>query len=553
MPTVQKYQRTLLLVVSLGDDMTDRSRSKTYALRSIDPRVSRRDILRMGGVIIPAGILLPSWMTTARAQSAPSTFNYYVSPTGSDSNPGTLASPWAITSLSMAAINSNNRTNWNKLNGTGVSVGIIAGNYDCSVLQGAAPGEGSQESNGLLQFPGGTSSTPNYFASCNSSGQYAALAATLDMKGSSGLYGAEVHAEGPLIAHTGSGPPSGNSYAVGNLIIDGLVITGFSYKGIRIGGQSSGDGPPISGQVTIQNCEFTGGGHNSSDSLDNAVALWMDGCSNWLVTNNLFYNNAPWTAGSNDHLNAINAGYCQNGTIQYNTVINAGNIYGKSFGSGTTGTGDEGTILQYNYQDTSMYTIESYGLQDFTGYPASGLTATTTFRNNIVLATLNGISGYSATSNWPHGFTTPVKVYNNTLVMSGGTAAIQIGMSNSSSMTIYNNICTGSVTPVETSGGTVAILDYNLGSKSVSGGGSHDITGAPTFVGGTPTLPAQAYQLTSGSLGKGTGSTTGTSSGSACDMGAWGGATAPTQIGCNFGSGTAGAVPVPNPPTLTVS
>lgn len=537
--------------VSFGGVMTDRNRSKTCARGANISGVSRRDILRMGSVIIPAGILLPAWLT-ARAATAPATFNYYVSPTGSDSNPGTLAAPWAITSLSMLTWNANNRANWNKLNGTGVSVGFLPGTYDVSSMVG------SQESNGCLQFPGGTSTTPNYFASCNSSGAYSALSATFDMKGASGLFGGKNGSEGPLIAHTGSGPPSGDPYATGNIIIDGLVLTGWSYKGIRVGGLSSADGPQITGPVTIQNCEFTGGGHNPGDGLDNAVACWMDGLTNWTVSNNLFLNNAPWAAGSNDHLNAIGVGYCQNGTIQYNTVINAGNIYGKSFGSGTTGTGDEGNILQYNYQDTSMYTIECYGLQDFSGYPAPGLTQTTIFRNNIVLATLNGISAYSATSNWPHGFTTPVEAYNNTLVMTGGSYAIQIGVSNSSSTTVYNNISTGTVSLVEQSGGAVAILDYNLADKSVSGGGSNNITGTPTFVGGTPALPAQAYQLATGSLGKGAGRVGGVASGAAIDMGAWGGTDVNTgqpisQIGYN-GSGASTSTPaVPSAPVLTVS
>ncbi len=45
--------------------------------------------------------------------------------------------------------NANNRANWNKLNGTGVSVGLMPGTYDVSSMAG------TQESNGALQFPGG--------------------------------------------------------------------------------------------------------------------------------------------------------------------------------------------------------------------------------------------------------------------------------------------------------------------------------------------------------------------------------------------------------------
>jgi hypothetical protein len=483
--------------------------------------------------MIPAGILLPAWLT-ANAQTASNTFDYYVSTTGSDGNPGTLASPWAITSLRVGS------PNFSKFDGVGKRIGLLPGTYDVSSLVG------TQESNGALQFPGGTSATANYFGSSNASGVYQQGTATLDMKGASGLFGGHVggpgNYDGPLIAHTAG-------YTLGNLLIDGLVITGFSYKGIRIGGLSSADGPQITGNVTIQNCEFTGGGHNSGDSLDNAAAVWMDGCTNWVVSNNLFLNNAPWSAGNANHLNAIVVGYCQGGTIQYNTVVNAGSIYGKSFGSGTTGTGDEGTIIQNNYVDASMYSSGSYGLEDFTGYPASGLTETAIFRNNIVLSTFNALSGYSSTSNWPHGFTTPVQVYSNTFIISGGTA-IQIGVSNSSAITIYDNICTGSGTDVELSGGTVAILDYNLTSTSVSGGGSHNIVGAPTFVGSSGGTYAQQYQLTSSSPGKGAGRVGGVSTGAATDMGAWGNGA--TQIGCNL-SATAGSSPIPNPPTLTVS
>jgi len=500
--------------------------------------------------MIPAGILLPAWLT-ANAQTASNTFDYYVSTTGSDSNPGTLASPWAITSLSLYSHTANNVANC-KLTG-GKRVGIIAGTYDVSALMPT-----NDSSAGALQLIGGTSSASTYWASCDASGNYSPLAATLDAKGASGFYGGHNGGPGneaPVISHVGIYP---STYALGYAIIDGIILTGFSYKGIRVGGLSSSDGPQITGPVTIQNCEFTGGGHNPGDGLDNAAAVWMDGISGtWLVTNCLFYNNAPWSAGNANHLNAIVVGYCQGGTIQYNTVINAGSIYGKSFGSGTTGTGDEGTILQNNYVDASMYSSGSYGLEDFTGYPAPGLTQTAIFRNNIVLSTFNALSGYSSTSNWPHGFTTPVQAYNNTFVISGGTA-IQIGMSNSSAVTIYNNICTGSGTDVQLSGGTVAILDYNLASQSVSGGGSNDITGTPTFVGGTPTLPAQAYQLATGSAGKGAGRVGGTASGAAIDMGAWGGTDVNTgqpisQIGCNLSAGAPTPTAVPNAPILTVT
>jgi len=530
----------------LGGYMTERNCSKICARGAIDRGVSRRDLLRMGTAIIPAGIFLPAWLTARAQQAAPSTFDYYVSPTGSDSNPGTLAAPWAITSASNLNFTSRNVAN-NALM-AGKSVGFLPGTYDVSAMMPSTIG-------GALYIPAGTATANTYWASCDASGNYSLLTATLNAKGSNGLYGGHTGGPGNEPAIIGHLPETGPQ---GYIVIDGLVLTGFSYRAIRIGGQSYGGPEPITNPVTIQNCTFTGGGHNSGDSLDNSASLWMDGCSNWMVTNNLFLNSAPWVPGSCDHFNAILVGYCQNGTIQYNTIINAGNVYGKSFGSGTTGIGDEGNVLQYNYLDTSMYTVSTSGLSDFTGYPAPGLTQTTIFRNNVVLATIDAIGGYSVTSNWPTGFTTPVQAYNNTLINSGTGPTVRIGMSNSSAVTIYNNIITGKPTPVTINGGTVAILDYNLAASSISGGGSQDLTGTPTFVGGTPTLPAQAYQLATGSTGKGAGRAGGVASGAAIDMGAWGGTDVNTgqpisQIGCNLSAGAPTPTAVPNAPILTVT
>ena len=537
--------------------------------------------------------MLPTWRT-AWAQTAPSTFKYYVSPTGSDSNPGTLAQPWAITSLSMLTWNANNRANWNKLNGAGVSVGLMPGTYDVSSMVGV------QESNGALQLPGGKSGAPNYFASCNSSGAYSPRTAILDMKGASGRYGGRVggpgNYDGPLIAHTGSGPPSGNAYAVGNLVIDGLCITGFSYKGIRIGGISSGDGSAISAPVTIQNCEFYEGGANVGDVEDNYAALWIDGTVNCMtVQNNYFHDTLGWHYYNNgrqmsgDHLNAIicwaSVSAINSGTIiKNNTCVNAGNIYGKV-------NGIEGTTVSNNYIDVSMYTINSAGIQDFTGATSSGLTGTTTFNNNVIL-----VSGAGAALGWPtlsnsYGYTTPISMYNNTIICTGGSGPVvawaTCAPAGAGTLKCYNNIYSTTLGATGSWNGfgnyyvnpsAPAVWDYNLFPASgvswglyqnalltaqianyssassfaaglaahggISNAEAHGVAGTPRFT-NTGSF-AEMYQLASGSVGKGTGSTTGTASGTACDMGAWGNGA--TQIGCNFTAGTA----IPMSPKLSV-
>jgi hypothetical protein len=144
-----------------------------------------------------------------------------------------------------------------------------------------------------LQFPGGTSGTPNYIGSSDSSGHYSPRTATLDARTSAGAYGGGVSTgpgvwDGPIISDAGLYPAH---YTTDYLTIDGLVPTGFSYKAIRIGGASSGDGPSGITGITIQNREFAGGAHNAGDALDNTAAVWIDGCIGATVTNNLFKNN----------------------------------------------------------------------------------------------------------------------------------------------------------------------------------------------------------------------------------------------------------------------
>jgi hypothetical protein len=581
--------------------MTDRSRSKMSACKSNYSNISRRDVLRAGATIIPASIIVPAWLT-ANAQTTTTTFDYYISPTGSDANPGTLASPWAITSLSLYTHNANNVANCRATAGKRVgllpSAATHPGTYDISGLmyQGA-----TSASTGALQFIGGTSSSPTYVASCNSSGVYSPRTATLDARGASGLFGGG-HSSGagvtcgPMVAHIGSYP---STYATGWLTIDGIRFIGGSYKGIRIGGLSSTDGSAITNPVIIQNCEFTAFGFNAGDTLDNCAQVWIDGCNNApiTVTNNWLHDSAPPAAGSAGHFNAIiqwGAGAKSTGTIiQFNTITNAGNIFGKE-------GGNEGSTIQYNYVDVSMFT-QGPAIQDFTGngQGVSGLSAPNLVQNNIVIvqggvvAAYDDMCGLSTLSNEQTlGWMAPVTNRNNTVINVGSSGAMvgqiqaEAGSAALGNQQLYNNIYVNaagsgsfnSFGNYRANPACVKVLDYNLSPSSgvqwvlsqnsslgtgtiystpasfsgamVAAGGpsveAHSIRGAPTFVG--TGLYAAQYQLQSGSLGKGTGSTNGTTGGSATDMGAWGNGA--TQIGCNF---TTGAKVPDSPAPLTVS
>src|SRR5579872_1515131 len=103
---------------------------------------TRRQLLKAGGMLIPAAALAPGiFLRTARA-SAAAPFDYYISTTGSDSNPGTLASPWAIT-----AINTKQSTY------AGKRVGLLPGTYPVSHLMG------TNENVAALTLAGGSGSS----------------------------------------------------------------------------------------------------------------------------------------------------------------------------------------------------------------------------------------------------------------------------------------------------------------------------------------------------------------------------------------------------------
>src|SRR6266404_4313809 len=108
--------------------------------------LTRRTLLKRGGCAVLA-TAVPGLIRTASAQST--SYDFYISPTGSDSNPGTQASPWSIT-----AINSK----WTTY--AGKSVGILPGTYNVYSLCQA--GSYNQPA---LSVNGGTSGSPTLIQS----------------------------------------------------------------------------------------------------------------------------------------------------------------------------------------------------------------------------------------------------------------------------------------------------------------------------------------------------------------------------------------------------
>ena len=109
-----------MLRVKLPPKMTGRS-------------VSRRDVLSRGAqalsvLALPNLVIRKAWGATSAG------FDFYISPTGSDSHAGTLSSPWAITSLQ--------DTNPNNAKMAGKRIGLMAGTYNCAGMRsGSSPGD----------------------------------------------------------------------------------------------------------------------------------------------------------------------------------------------------------------------------------------------------------------------------------------------------------------------------------------------------------------------------------------------------------------------------
>jgi hypothetical protein len=431
-----------------------------------------------------------------------------------------------------------------------------------------------------LQIPGGKPSAPTYVGSSNAAGQYSARAATITALSAGGVFGgfAGIRNNGPVVAHTQA------SYGSGYITLDGLVFTGFAYKAVRIGGISSGDGPANVHGVIVQNCVFTGGAHNAGDSTDNSDSLWLDGTIGAVATNNYFYNNTGFSAGSSDHVDAIILWSTQGTVLEYNTCINAGGFHSKEIAN-------QGAMVQYNYIDVSMYTSQSSAnaLFDFCGAPTPGLTQTTNIHHNILLSSyfaMSLVNGLTQTE----GFTTPVNIYNNTVIMKsmGGyvETAVWIFSSLPRSVAFYNNILTGAASSdykmVRINADAPRLWDYNLfpasgmswalvaNANGAATQGAYGSLGAmqaaisslggistfdthsvasnnPGFI-GSGTLAA-IYQLTSGAAAAGAGRVGGVSSGASVNMGAWDGIV--TQIGSSINS-TATVLPDP-PSNVTVS
>jgi hypothetical protein len=522
--------------------------SREFKSKTTAAPLSRRDLLRAGSLLVPAAALAPGIFTrSAQAQASTSTFDYYISPSGSDSNAGTQGSPWSIT-----AINTKQATY------AGKRVGLMDGTYTVySLLQGGL-NDGYVP---VLQIQGGRSGSPTVI-------QAVTLGSAI-LECSNGAAITSVNS--PLLGQN-------TASSMGYVTIDGLKIQNGGSKVIYLGnyGNAASAGRALYAGYTVQNCEFTGQNTSPFAAGNNFSCLELAGAIAPLINNNYFHGNiGNVSATDGNHYTSVIQWYTERATYQYNTCIGPG-LYGKE-------SGNFGTTIQFNYIDGTGWT-SVYGIEDFVGRSNTASGYQTTIHHNIFVSLQNDMRPTLGAGNY---LPDPFVCFNNVFVVlsSGQSAGLMIPVQTGAA-TFYNNIVSSNATGdldlicVNTDG--PGVWDYNLyysttgtyvygyftSKTSETRNGvstlaswkqqmaasceAHAVDHANPLFANSGTL-ATRYQLQSGSPAKNAGSTTGTTKGSVCDMGAWGNG-APTVIGSTLAAGGSTPPPqIPQAPSLTVS
>jgi hypothetical protein len=498
--------------------------------------VTRRTVLRHGVYATVSAAAAAVVGRTVRAQATPAgAFDFFISPGGSDSNPGTYDRPWSIT-----AINTRQRDY------AGKRVGLLDGTYNAyAACHRPGPGDGTWV--GLAVNGGPSATSPTVVAAVNA--RKAILTNVDPTTGAPATSGMAIIGQGYLQVPNR-----------GNLILDGLYINHawgaaiFFLPFFPSGGAAAKGGAT---GIIIRNCEIS---NIDGVVADNVGAIKLRQCTGVLVSNNTIHSVQPNPLKANPgNASGIFSFKCLSNIYEYNTVFDCNSgIHDKNDHNGNH-------TYRYNHVE-STGTYAANVLMDCSGGdPGDVVTA----HNNLLIGPPNRAI-------WDgQGIVMPSKqslvFYNNTCV--GGGFFYPAGGPQSSPpamVTLYNNI----LTSLAFCSGSVALSNYNvftvtggiIGLRSVSA----PLTYAPfrytlsdwqkatghdrdsTTFGSDPKslflaaakLDAASYQLQSSAAARNLGRIGGKASGAVTDAGAWGGGA--TRIGCDFG-------PTPRSPKLNIS
>ncbi len=456
-----------------------------------------------------------------------SSFDYYIGPSGSDSNDGlTTGTPWAIT-----AINTKRATY--SPSGVGKTIGLMDGTYNIASLMTTSRDVPA------LDIEGGTVDNEVIIKAVNPR-----MAIITAKNGST--YGNATNTVNAMIGHT-------VARRQGYIVLDGLKITGGRTTMVEFGTYAVSSNVP---GLVVQNCElYDQSDVGSSPGGGNAAAIVFNtGCDGYLVDNTYIHDIVGHNGTTSaDHLSAILSWQSQDGIIRKCTIINAGPLRGKEDNQG-------GVLIEQTYIDSTAYTAESVCIYDFVSPPTPSASGNIIIRNCVLLGgqVLHLIPEVAPTSAPSEN----IKVYNCTIGISDFAAAGGIAaQGDTASNSFYNNIffLIGIANPSDLGftlikDGSLAVMDYNIypssnqkwswyttdpgsrsGTTSLATAKSHygsdanspAPTNTPGFV-ATGSLAAY-YNVLSGAAYQ-AGRTGGTSGGSVVNIGI----EANIQVGCNF-------------------
>ena len=432
------------------------------------------------------------------AYGASGAFDYYIAPNGSDSNPGTIGAPWAITAI-----------NTKKSLYAGKRVGLLDGTYNvAAALGGYSSWSWSQAA---LDIAGGQSGSPTVVAAVN------AGKAVLDAQATSSN-----NSDGAAVI--------GSNTSTGYVTIDGLEIKNCYYQAIRFSGDTSFTGTHVFG-IVVKNC-FIHNVTNTTKAEANPCAIQSNNLDGALFQNNRLQDLTSF----DDRMSGYIFWSAHNTVVEYNSIINT------TIGVHFKNQNNTNNIVRYSYIDMSGSSGQRTGIK----LDSQASSGTEQIHNNVIVA-----DSPLDTDMYPF-YNDDAYFFNNTLVGVPGwaTAGIKLYQGSGNSF-VYNNIFSrGSVGyrgDASLTQGRIALCDYNCwpaspilslyapGSdssvintlngltliKSTTSRDAHSIAvNQPGFVG----VGAEAafYRLSSGSPAANAGRIGGIAGGAATDMGAWG-------------------------------
>lgn len=385
---------------------------------------------------------------TGSTATASGSFNFYISPVGSDSNDGlTTSTPWAIT-----ALNSRRATY------AGQTIGLMDGTYDIHTMTAYNGGTSPK-----LGIAPGTTGNPTVVKAIN------ARLAIIDNTGTSNDY--------PAIGQSET--------TAGYCTLKDIVVKGCTQHSILFkyeGNSSSNQGV----ELTIDGCEIK---QQLFGSVDITIGLFIQGFDVATVTNNYFHD--IHNSAQEASCAGIEMYGCRGNKIEQNTFtdVHTG-IYDK-YAAGSVDM--QGTEIRRNYFLGLTNALLGFDNRGQTAVPPSGGPF------NPYIIENNVFEGCAATLENPGSFSAEAHVYfrNNTIYSTSGAIS---GPSLHTKQTgcepyCYNNITYNSGTwstwravTISRNGAApaaVGVLDYNCYGPSSANWQYSNVIGEPYSGGGS--------------------------------------------------------------------